>query len=315
MKLIIQMPCFNEEKTLPATLADLPKKIDGISEIEYLVIDDGSTDNTVKVARSHGVHHILSLGSNRGLATAFKSGVEYALEKGADIVVNTDADNQYFGGDIPILIQPILAGKADLVVGCRPITGHPEFKPIKKVLQLLGSWALRKISKTSVRDAASGFRAFSKETCERLFIHSSFSYCMETLIQAGNSGMKVSSVDIHINPKTRDSRLFKSTLEYILKSGKTMLMMFILYRPGRFFSSIATVLLFISLLIGIRFLYYALFTPDFSGGKTQSLILLSVFAFASFSLYSLAVVGELIKANRKILEDILWRKKVKKTGD
>ncbi len=312
VKLIIQIPCFNEEKTLPATLHDLPSKIDGIDTIEYLVIDDGSKDNTVEVAKSNGVHHILSLGTNRGLATAFKLGIEHALSKGADIVVNTDADNQYFGGDIPKLIEPILAGKADLVVGCRPIADHPEFNGIKKVLQFVGSWTLRRISKTEVRDAASGFRAFSLETCQRIFIHSQFSYCMETLIQAGNSGLRVASVDIDVNPKTRESRLFKSIPEYIIKSGSTMLTMLILYRPGRFFASLANILLFISVLIGTRFLYYMYFVPEFSGGNIQSLILLAVLATASFTLYSLAVVGELLKANRKILEDILRRKKEEK---
>ncbi|WP_319549678.1 glycosyltransferase family 2 protein [Desulfogranum marinum] len=315
MKLIIQIPCLNEAKTLPATLMDLPKRIEGVEIIEYLVIDDGSTDKTVQVAKSHGVHHILSLGTNRGLATAFKLGIEHALKKNADIVVNTDADNQYFGGDIPKLIQPIISGEADLVVGCRPIASHPEFKLTKKILQFVGSWTLRRISKTDVRDAASGFRAFSKETCGKIFIHSKFSYCMETLIQAGNSGLRVCSVNIRINPKTRESRLFKSTFQYLVKSGGTMLAMFFLYRPGRFFASIANVFLLISFTIGIRYIYYAFFTSDFSGGKIQSLILLAVFAFASFSLYSLAVIGELLKANRKILEAILTKKKEEKPHD
>ncbi len=235
MKLFIQIPCFNEEKTLAETVADLPKHIEGIDSIEVMIVDDGSTDRTVDVARECGVHHIVRLGSNRGLATAFRRGTEYALAQGADILVNTDADNQYCGADIPKLVEPVLKHEADLVVGCRPITDHPEFNPVKKLLQLAGSWTLRHISKTTARDAASGFRAFSRETLQRIFIHSKFSYCMETLIQAGNSGIRVASVDIRVNPKTRESRLFKSIPQYIKKSGGTMLAMFVLYRPGRFF--------------------------------------------------------------------------------
>ena len=195
MKLIIQIPCLNEANTLAATIADLPKEIPGIDIIEYMIIDDGSTDDTVKVAKECGVHHIISHGSNRGLATAFTSGRDYALENGADILVNTDADNQYYGPDIALLVQPIIENKAEIVVGCRPIVKHPEFSPIKKLLQLCGSWALRKISKTTVRDAPSGFRAFSRQAMERIFIHSKFSYCMETLVQAGTTGMRVASVD------------------------------------------------------------------------------------------------------------------------
>lgn len=208
LKLIIQIPCLNEEETLASTLRDLPGQIPGIDSLEVLVVDDGSTDRTAEVARENGVQHILSLGTDRGLAVAFQSGIAHALSLGADIVVNTDADNQYCGGDIAKLVQPILSGEADMVIGCRPIADHPEFSLPKKILQMLGSWTLRLISKTRARDAASGFRAFSRETCRRIFVHTRFSYCMETLIQAGNSGLRVASVDIRINPKTRDSRLF-----------------------------------------------------------------------------------------------------------
>ncbi|MCP3965720.1 MAG: glycosyltransferase family 2 protein [Lentisphaerae bacterium] len=210
MKLIIQIPCFNEENTLAETIADLPKNIPGIDKIEVMVVDDGCTDGTVSVAKSLGVDHIVRLGTNRGLATAFWRGIEHAMDHGADILVNTDADNQYCGADIAKLVQPVIEDEADMVVGCRPIAKHPEFKFLKKMLQLFGSWTLRKISKTNVRDAASGFRAFSREMCQRIFIHSRFSYCMETLIQAGNSGCRVASVDIRVNPKTRESRLFKN---------------------------------------------------------------------------------------------------------
>ncbi|MCD7896552.1 MAG: glycosyltransferase family 2 protein [Planctomycetaceae bacterium] len=307
MKLIIQIPCYNEEENLPATVRDLPRSIEGIDLIEYMVVDDGSTDRTVDVAKSLGVHHIIELGTNHGLATVFKRGVEYALMQGADIVVNTDADNQYNGHDIANLVRPILENKADFVVGCRPIVDHPEFRSAKKSLQLMGSWTLRRISKTSVRDAASGFRAFSRSCCQRLFIHSRFSYCMETLIQAGNTGMRVASVDIRVNPKTRDSRLFKSIPQYIIKSGGTMLTMFLLYRPAFFFSTIATAMFAAAFLLGVRFLYY--YFQGAGDGMIQSLILLSILAFTSFLFFALAIIGELLKSNRKILEEILYQQR------
>ncbi|MDD3283113.1 MAG: glycosyltransferase family 2 protein, partial [Candidatus Cloacimonetes bacterium] len=205
MKLIIQIPCYNEENTIAQTVSELPKEISGISSIEYLVIDDGSTDKTIETARQAGVHHVISNGSNRGLGFTFMEGVRFCLAHGADIVVNTDGDNQYCGADIPLLVQPILSKAADIVVGCRPIKDHQEFSPFKKMMQSLGSFTLRMISKTSVRDAASGFRAFSRDTCMRLNVYSRFSYCMETLIQAGTSNLKVCSVDIRVNPKTRES--------------------------------------------------------------------------------------------------------------
>lgn len=307
MKLIIQIPCYNEEENLAATIADLPRSIDGIDIIEYLVIDDGSTDHTVEAAQALGVEHILKLGINRGLATAFKFGISRALELGADIIVNTDADNQYNGSDIEKLIQPILNKKADLVVGCRPIIEHPEFGIIKKSLQLVGSWALRLVSKTSVKDAASGFRAYSRDTCQKLFIHSKFSYCMETLIQAGNIGLRVASVDIRINPKMRESRLFKSIPQYIYKSGSTILSMFILYRPGRFFVMLASILLLFAFALGIRILYIIYFQQEAHRLLLHSTILLAILAFASFILYALAIIGELLKANRRILEELLYR--------
>lgn len=305
MKLIIQIPCLNEEATLPATVRDLPRAISGIDTVEYLVVDDGSTDRTVEVARACGVHHVLSLGSNRGLARAFAQGVEYALELGADIVVNTDADNQYCAADIPLLVRPILDNKADLVVGSRPILEHAEFGVAKKTLQLLGSYALRRISKTTVRDAASGFRAFSREACLKLFIYSTFSYCMESLIQAGNMGLRVASVDIRVNPQTRSSRLFKSIPEYIRKQTGTMLAMFVLYRPGLFFSQIGLALLIAAAALGVRFLYLVYVAPEPGRTHLPSLILLSVLALASFLCFLLAVIGELTKSQRRVAEENL----------
>ena len=308
MKLIIQIPCLNEELTLAETLRDLPRQIEGIETIEILVVDDGSTDRTVEVAKKNGVHHILSLGTNRGLATAFRNGVAHALSLGADLLVNTDADNQYCGADIAKLGSPILAGEADMVIGCRPIIDHPEFTPVKKSLQMLGSWSLRQISKTTARDAASGFRAFSRETCKRLFIHTRFSYCMETLIQAGNSGLRVASVDIRVNQKTRDSRLFSSIPQYIWKSSTTMMAMFVLYRPGRFFALLAAPFLFASLVLGGRFLYLVYWMNSLEIGRTHipSLILLAVCAIIAALLLALGIIGELVKSLRHLVEEVLY---------
>ena len=306
MKLIIQIPCYNEEKTLPFVLRDLPKEVEGFDKVEYLVIDDGSIDNTLSVAKNLGVHHIVQLGSNRGLATAFKTGIEYALDLGADVIVNTDGDNQYCGKDIPKLTKPILDKKADLVIGCRPIKDHPEFPLLKKFLQWFGSWTLRKISKTSVRDAASGFRAFSRETCQRLSIVSQFSYTMESLIQAGNIGLRLSSVDIRINKKTRNSRLFKSLPEFIYRSASTILTMFLLYRPGRFFTICSSFFLIPSLIIGIRFIYLINSSPDPSRTYIPSLILISILSFCGFLLIALGLIGMKIKALRQVQQEILY---------
>ncbi len=306
MKLFIQIPCLNEEATLPQTLADLPKHIDGIDEIEVMVVDDGSTDRTVEVAREHGVRHIVSHGSNRGLAAAFSSGRDYALAHGADILVNTDADNQYCGADIAKLVVPVLENRADIVVGCRPILDHKEFSPLKKLLQLCGSWALRRISKTTVRDAPSGFRAFSRPALQRIFLHSRFSYCMETLIQAGTTGMRVASVDIRVNPKTRDSRLFKSIPQYLRKTGGTMLHMFVLYRPGAFFTLLSFPFFLLAAVLGIRFLLLVYAFPTPTRTHLPSLILLAISAFAGFLCLLLAILGSLLAANRRLAEEQIY---------
>ena len=310
MKLFIQIPCFNEEKTLPEVVRDLPREVPGVDEVEYMVIDDGSSDRTVEVARELGIRHIVEHGTNRGLATSFRDGVAYALAHGADIVVNTDGDNQYFGGDIGKLCQPIISGTADLVVGSRPIKAHKEFSPLKKLLQLFGSWTLRRISKTRVADAASGFRAFSRETCMRIFIHSRFSYCMETLIQAGNSGLRVAAVDIRVNPKTRESRLFKSIPQYIRKSGGTMLAMFILYRPSTFFTMLSLPFWLFSVAIGVRAVYLAwVVEKGYIRDHLPSLLLLVVFAVIAVMLDVLAIVGGLMKAQRRITEELLFQQR------
>jgi len=309
MKLIIQIPCFNEEKTLPGTIRDLPKTIPGVDQIEYLVIDDGSNDNTVSVARNEKVHHILSLGSNRGLGQCFAKGIKYAIEKGADIVVNTDGDNQYSANDIPKLIKPILEGKADIVVGSRPIIKHPEFGLIKKFFQLLGSMVIRVLSKTNISDATSGFRAFSKESCQKIVIYSKFSYTLETLIQAGNSGLRVSSVDININPKTRESRLFKSMFSYMYRSFITILRIFIYYQPGKFFLIIGSFFELIALTLGLRYVFLTFITsnPDPLRTYLPSLILLTICALAGFFLFFMGVIGEIIKGHRKLSEEILYQ--------
>ena len=312
MKLIIQIPCFNEEKTLSSTINDLPREVEGFNEVEILVIDDGSTDKTYEKAKQLGVEHIIQLGSNRGLATAFKIGIEYALDQGADVVVNTDGDNQYSGKDIAKLTKPIIEKKADMVIGCRPIKNHPEFELIKKILQIFGSWVLRKISKTNIRDAASGFRAFSRETCQRLNIISQFSYTMESLIQAGNSGLRIKSVDIRVNKKTRESRLFKNIPEFLYKSGSTIFMMFLLYRPGRFFSLFSSFFLIPSFMLGIRFLYLISQNSDPSRTYIPSLILLSILAWTGFLCIAIGLIGIKIKSLRKIQNEILYHIKKNK---
>lgn len=320
MKLIIQIPCYNEENTLAKTVANLPRSIPGIDKIEIMVVDDGSTDETVEIAEKIGVDHIWKMGSNRGLATTFRNGIAYGLSLGADIIVNTDGDNQYCGADIEKLVQPILEKKADMVIGCRHIINHPEFNSIKKGLQLLGSWMLRRLSRTTARDAASGFRAFSKETCQRIFIHSQFSYCMETLIQAGNSGIRVASVDIRVNPKKRESRLFTNIPQYVFKSGGTILWMFVLYRPLAFFLSLATIPLIMAISLGIRFLYLIYWLNQYEKlGRTHlpSLILLTVFALCSVILFALGILGEILRSQRRITEESLYmlRRQEEKIND
>lgn len=313
MKLIIQIPCYNEADTLPEVIRDLPRRIDGVDAIEYLVIDDGSSDGTARKARELGVHHVLSLGTNHGLAQAFIRGLRHAVEQGADVVVNTDGDNQYCGQDIGALVQPILQNRADMVIGCRPIVDHPEFTLVKKLMQLVGSWVLRKLSGLSVRDATSGFRAYSKATCLKLNLYTSFSHCTESLIQAGHLGLRVESVDIRVNARRRDSRLFRSMSQYLYRQGTTMAMMFILYRPGAFFFSIGSVFLGVALALGLRFLYLVYLAPVLplghaDAGRTYipSLIFLSVCAFFGFLLWAMAVIGELIMFHRRVAEENLY---------
>lgn len=308
MKLIVQVPCLNEAGTITQTIADIPRSIPGVDCVEVLVIDDGSTDDTCEVARKAGADHIVRLGTNRGLATAFLSGLHFALKQGADMVVNTDADNQYCGADIPRLVQPLIENRADMVIGSRPINSHPEFGKVKQILQKVGSWMLRIISGVAVPDAASGFRAYSRETCLKLNLYTSFSHCAETLIQAGQLGLRVVAMDIRINPKTRDSRLFRSIPDYIYRQGSTMAVMFVLYRPGVFFFALGSVFQVGALFVGLRFLYFIYGTPELLMGRTHipSLFLLLLFVLLGTMFWSLAVIGELLRFNRFVFQEILF---------
>ncbi len=305
MKLVIQIPCYNEESTLPQTLEDLPVEVEGIDEIEILVVDDGSVDRTVEVARSAGVQHIVSLGHNQGLAAAFVAGLEAALLAGADVIVNTDADNQYPGENIARLVQPILVGRADIVVGDRGVTTVSEFTPLKRRLQQLGSWVVKVVSGVNTPDATSGFRALSREAALRTIILSEYSYTLESLIQAGARRMRVAYISISVNPKTRPSRLMRNIPEYILFSTATIIRAYTMYRPMRIFMFFGTIFLTAGLALGLRFLYFY-FTGE-GMGHVQSLILMAVLLIVSFQVMLIGLVADLISFNRKILEETLYR--------
>jgi glycosyltransferase involved in cell wall biosynthesis len=300
LKLIVQIPCLNEEATLPATVADIPRAIEGIDSIEILVVDDGSTDRTVEVARSLGVHHVVSLTSNRGLAVAFRTGLDACLKAGADIIVNTDADNQYAGADIPLLVQPVLSGRADIVVGDRQTRNIGHFSPLKKGLQWLGSAVVRRLSGTNVPDAVSGFRAISREAALRINIVSGFSYTIEMLIQAGRKGMKVISVPIRTNEVLRESRLFKSIPHFVFRSLSTMLRIYLMYKPLRAFVGLGLVLAVIGLLPIIRFLYFYLIGDG--AGHIQSLVLGGVLVVIAVISLVVGLLADLIGFNRQLLE-------------
>lgn len=304
MKLIIQIPCFNEERTLPETLRDLPKSIDGIETIETQIIDDGSTDRTVEVAKSLGVNHIVKVQGNRGLANAFKLGVENALANGADILVNTDGDNQYRGDQIPKLVKPIISGRASVVIGCRPIVNHPEFSSFKKGLQLLGSGILRKISDLPVRDATSGFRAYSHRALLQTNVYTQFSYTLETLIQAGFNKTEVVGIDIEINPKTRPSRLFRNIPQFLYKQSKTIVDVLFIYRAAKI--SFWAALFFFVVSVGLvgRYFYLVNQHPDDASRFWPSLVFSAVFFALSFQFIFTAIMTTVLSANRKLSEEI-----------
>lgn len=308
MKLIIQIPCYNEEKSLPITLNALPKKIEGIDEIEVLIINDGSTDKTVEVARSLGVKHIVEMPHNCGLAKAFVAGINTALSLDADIIVNTDADNQYCADDIEKIIKPILNASADIVIGSRPVSKIQHFSLLKKMLQKLGSFVMRLISSTDVEDAPSGFRAFSRNAAIQLNVFDNYTYTLETIIQARAKGLILECVPINVNPDLRKSKLVKNIFDYVRRSMFTMIRMFIIYRPFRFFAILAGIFLFFGALIGIRFLYY--FINESGAGHIQSLILSAILILTGVQVAVIAVLSELMSINRKLLEDIQRRLKL-----
>lgn len=304
MKLIIQIPCYNEAETLEIALNDLPKQIDGIDEIEYLIIDDGCKDNTVEVARNWGVHHVVSFTQNKGLAKGFMAGIDACLEQGADIIVNTDADNQYCAEDIPKLIQPILDHKADIVIGARPIDDTEDFSWLKKKMQHFGSWVVRKASRTDIPDAPSGFRAFSRDAAMRINVVNDYTYTLETIVQAGRNRMAITSVPVRTNPELRKSRLFHSMAGYIKKSMLTILRALMMYKPLYCFTIVAILPILIGLGIGIRFLIF--YSRGYGTGHTQSLILACTLIIIGFVTFVIGMLADVISANRKILEDVQY---------
>lgn len=307
MKLIIQIPCYNEAETLEIALNDLPRQIDGIDEIEYLIIDDGCKDNTVEVAKNWGVHHVVSFPQNKGLAKGFMAGLDECLRNGADIIVNTDADNQYCAADIPKLIQPILEHKADIVIGERPIDETENFSWMKKKLQHFGSWVVRKASKTNIPDAPSGFRAFSRDAAMRINVINDYTYTLETIVQAGRNRMAITSVPVRTNPELRKSRLFHSMYAYVKKSMLTILRALMMYKPLYCFSVVAIIPILIGIGIGIRFM--VLYMNGYGTGHTQSLILACTLIIIGFVTFVIGMLADVISANRKILEDVQYHLK------
>ena len=304
MKLIIQIPCYNEAETLEIALNDLPKKIEGIDEIEYLIINDGSRDNTVEVAKNWGVNYVVNFKKNKGLARGFMAGLDASLRNGADIIVNTDADNQYRGDDIETLVRPILENRADIVIGERPIDQTEHFSPLKKKLQHLGSWTVRVASGTDIPDAPSGFRAYSREAALRLNVTNEYTYTLETIIQAGRNKIAMESVPVRTNPELRESRLFSSMFGYVRRSMGTIIRSFMMYRPLKFFMTIGIIIFAIGLIPGIRFLYFM--ATGSGNGHVQSLILASTLMLIGFQTMVIGMQADVISANRKLLEDIQY---------
>jgi glycosyltransferase involved in cell wall biosynthesis len=296
MKLIIQIPCFNEAEQLPQTLADLPRAVDGFDSVEWLVIDDGSTDATVEVARANGVDHLVRLTNNKGLAAGFQAGIDTALKLGADVIVNTDADNQYCGADVVTLVRPILEGRADMVVGDREVSDIAHFSPLKKSLQRLGSWVVRQASSTSVPDTTSGFRAYNREAAIQMMVVSKFTYTLETIIQAGKLLVAVDHVPVRTNPKTRESRLFPSMGAYVRRNAVSIFRIYAQYEPLRVFWSLALVIGLAAVAVWIRFV--VAYAEGNGKGHVQSLILGAVLFIAAVVLWALGVIGDLLAAQR-----------------
>lgn len=307
MKLFVQIPCLNEQETLPDVLKTIPKKIDGIDEIVVLVIDDGSTDKTIEIAKKHGVKDFVVHSQNQGLAKSFSDGLDYALSRGADIIVNTDGDNQYPQQDIGRLVQPILDGKAEIVIANRQTNKVEHFSLLKKFLQKFGSWVVNKAAGTKIPDAASGFRAYSKEAAIRMNVITAFSYCTETIIHAGNKRIPIASINVTTNPKTRESRLFKNMWQHIYKSAVTIIRSFTMHKPYVIFISSG---LFLFVLGAIPFIRYGIIYIDGDRGQhIQSLILGAILIFASIISIALGIIADLIRTNRILIEDNLERTK------
>jgi glycosyltransferase involved in cell wall biosynthesis len=307
MKLIIQIPCYNEAGTLAIALAALPRQVPGFDVVEWLIIDDGSEDETVKVARENGVDHVVRHTSNQGLARGFMNGLDACLRLGADVIVNTDADNQYNADDIPALTLPILEHRADIVVGARPIETIEHFSLVKKLLQKLGSWVVRVASNTDIPDAPSGFRAMSRSAAQRLMVFNDYTYTLETIIQAGQKNMAITSVPIRVNGDLRPSRLVKSIPSYIKRSIVTIVRIFIIYRPFKFFGTIGFLLFGVGFVIGARFMW--LYFHGLGEGHVQSLILASTLLAIGFQTLLVAFLADLLAANRKLMEDVRFRLK------
>ena len=305
MKLIIQIPCLNEAQTLEIALNDLPKHIDGIDEIEILIINDGSVDNTVEVARNWGVNYVVSFTKNKGLAKGFMAGIDACLRNGADIIVNTDADNQYCGADIEKLVRPILEGKADVVIGERPIDATEHFSPLKKKLQHFGSYVVRVASKTDIPDAPSGFRAFSRDAAMHLNVMNNYTYTLETIVQAGRTSMAITSVPIRTNGELRKSRLFHSMFGYVKRSMLTIVRAFMMYRPLTFFSILGLIPFTLGFALVIRFLVF--FFRGAGNGHIQSLVFSSTLMLLGFMTFIVGLQADVIANNRKLLEDIQYR--------
>ena len=305
MKLIIQIPCYNEEETLPVTLADLPREVPGFERVEWMVINDGSNDDTVKIARAHGVDHIISHHHNMGLARAFMTGLDACVRLGADVIVNTDGDNQYKGEFIPDLVKPIIDQRAEIVIGARPIEDIEHFSPAKKLLQKLGSWVVRVASNSDIPDAPSGFRAISREAAKQINVFNNYTYTLEMIIQAGQKNIPMTWVPIEINPVLRPTRLIKSIPSYIKRSALTITRIFVVYKPFRFFGLIGLLIFAIGFMVGCRFLYY--YSIGDGDGHVQSLIFASIMLGMGFQTMMVAFVADLLSVNRILMEELQYR--------
>ena len=306
-KLLIQIPCLNEASTLPATLRDLPRSIPGIDVIEVLVVDDGSRDGTSDVARANGVDHIVRLRRNKGLAAAFQAGIDACLKSGADFIVNTDADNQYSGRDIPRLLEPLLRGDADICIGDRNIAEVRHMSWRRRQLQRLGSWVVRQVSNTTVPDTTSGFRAYTRDAALRMMIVSEFSYTLESIIQAGKKRMAIAHVPVETNARTRESRLFDSVFSYVKRSGATIVRIYAMYEPLKVFTYIGMAIFGVGFVLALRFLYFYFFSSTYGTRFLQSLILSAVLMIVGFQVLLIGLLADVISANRKLLEDVVYR--------